>query len=229
LRRLHREMHITTVFVTHDQEEAFELADRVVVMNGGRIRQSGAPMQLYRRPVDPFVCRFLGEANEIPCRIENGFVIADAGFLLGRAEMGTGGGIAYVRPHQIALRPNEAGDWRVAELTAGGAMSRVGVARDGLSLEASLASERALALGLQAGMGVEVEIAGGMVMGDAADAPVTLLPAPHRDRPLLTERKIEKDEKEEPSFSEEKEAKRLLSVIRTYDSSRDFERRDKNR
>jgi sulfate/thiosulfate transport system ATP-binding protein len=192
LRRLHREMHITTVFVTHDQEEAFELADRVVVMNAGRIRQAGTPMQLYREPADPFVYRFLGEANEIPCRIENGLVIAASGFRLGRAEARTGSFVAYVRPHQLAIRPDAAGAWRITEIVANGPASRLGLARDGLSLEASLAAEQALALGLAAGMAVEVEVTGGMVMADAASTPLPLLPVSRVSRLHLADPQTER-------------------------------------
>ncbi len=193
LRRLHREMHITTVFVTHDQEEAFELADRVVVMNGGRIRQSGTPMQLYREPADSFVYRFLGEANEVPCRIENGFVIADAGFPLGRASVRTGNGTAYLRPHQLMVRPEETGAWRITEVVASGHTSRIGLARGGLSLEASLATGQVLALGLEAEMAVEVEITGGMVVADTAAAPAPLLPGSRLARPHLADRPAERE------------------------------------
>ncbi|HEX4510031.1 MAG TPA: sulfate ABC transporter ATP-binding protein [Burkholderiaceae bacterium] len=63
LRRLHDEMHVTSVFVTHDQEEAMEVADRVVVMHQGRIEQQGAPDEVYDRPATPFVLQFLGDVN----------------------------------------------------------------------------------------------------------------------------------------------------------------------
>ncbi len=63
LRRLHDEMHVTSVFVTHDQDEAMEVADRVVVMNHGRIEQQGTPDEVYDHPASPFVLQFLGDVN----------------------------------------------------------------------------------------------------------------------------------------------------------------------
>src|SRR3954447_15563267 len=61
LRRLHDEVHVTSLFVTHDQQEAFEVADQVVVLNRGKVEQVGAPQELYERPHSPFVARFLGQ------------------------------------------------------------------------------------------------------------------------------------------------------------------------
>jgi len=63
LRRLHDELHVTSVFVTHDQEEAFEVADRVVIMNHGRIEQTGSPEDIFEHPANPFVMDFLGNVN----------------------------------------------------------------------------------------------------------------------------------------------------------------------
>jgi sulfate transport system ATP-binding protein len=63
LRKLHDEIHVTSVFVTHDQEEALEVADRIVVMNKGRIEQAGTPDQVYEHPANPFVLNFLGNVN----------------------------------------------------------------------------------------------------------------------------------------------------------------------
>jgi len=72
LRRLHEEIGMTSVFVTHDQEEAFELADEVVVMNRGAIEQTGSPAEVFDRPATPFVMDFLGAVNVFHGRVENG-------------------------------------------------------------------------------------------------------------------------------------------------------------
>ena len=93
LRRLHEEMHVTSVFVTHDQEEAMEVADRIVVMNQGRIEQDGAPDEVYDHPASPFVLQFLGDVNL---------------FRPGAPGPGGGGavaaaGTAYVRPHELQV------------------------------------------------------------------------------------------------------------------------------
>ena len=73
LRRLHDEVHVTSVFVTHDQEEALEVADRVVVMNHGRVEQVGTPEEVYDRPATPFVFEFLGHVNRLPPRRRGAF------------------------------------------------------------------------------------------------------------------------------------------------------------
>lgn len=66
LRRLHDEVHVTTVFVTHDQEEAMEIADEIVVMSNGRIEQMGSPTDIYENPATPFVMNFIGAVNVLP-------------------------------------------------------------------------------------------------------------------------------------------------------------------
>jgi sulfate/thiosulfate transport system ATP-binding protein len=82
LRRLHDEMHVTTIFVTHDQEEAMDVAEQIVVMNEGRVEQAGEPVELYERPQTEFVMSFIGEVNKL--------------------------GDAFVRPHDldVMLEPN---------------------------------------------------------------------------------------------------------------------------
>jgi sulfate transport system ATP-binding protein len=81
LRRLHEEVHVTSVFVTHDQEEALEVSDRVVIMNEGRIEQSGTPEQVYEHPATQFVYGFLGDVNLFHGRINQGRVSIGAGEL----------------------------------------------------------------------------------------------------------------------------------------------------
>lgn len=103
LRRLHDEMHITSVFVTHDQEEALEVADRVVVMNEGRIEQIGTPDEVYEQPASPFVYEFLGKVNLFHGRLHHGRarigeIEVDAPE---HAEAEEQPAVAYVRPHDI--------------------------------------------------------------------------------------------------------------------------------
>src|SRR5687768_9264794 len=75
VRRLHDEIHVTSIFVTHDQEEAMELADRVVVMNHGRIEQMGSTDELYEQPASPFVFDFLGDTNVLPAEVRAGGIL----------------------------------------------------------------------------------------------------------------------------------------------------------
>ncbi|MFZ5559914.1 MAG: sulfate/molybdate ABC transporter ATP-binding protein [Pseudomonadota bacterium] len=105
LRRLHDEIHVTSVFVTHDQEEALEVADRIVVLNRGRIEQVGTPDEVYSAPASPFVYGFLGNVNLFHGRVDGG--VADLGGLrLAAADHATAQdaeAVAYVRPHDIEL------------------------------------------------------------------------------------------------------------------------------
>lgn len=105
LRRLHDDMHITSVFVTHDQEEALEVSDRVVVMNEGRIEQIGTPDAVYEHPANPFVYEFLGHVNLFHGRIHRGrAIISDIEIEAPEhAEAENMAAIAYVRPHDIEV------------------------------------------------------------------------------------------------------------------------------
>ena len=95
LRRLHDDLHITSVFVTHDQEEALEVSDRVVVMNHGKIEQIGTPDEVYEHPANPFVLNFLGSVNVFHGRTKAGEVAPDL--------QAPGQPVAYVRPHELDI------------------------------------------------------------------------------------------------------------------------------
>ncbi|WP_377001307.1 sulfate/molybdate ABC transporter ATP-binding protein, partial [Bordetella pertussis] len=105
LRRLHDELHVASVFVTHDQEEALEVTDRVVLMNAGRIEQVGSPREVWERPATPFVYGFLGDVNQLHGHATRGV------WRLGEValpapdlpEADNQRAIAYVRPHDIDL------------------------------------------------------------------------------------------------------------------------------
>lgn len=105
LRRLHEEMHVTTVFVTHDQEEAFEMADQVVVMSQGRIEQTGTPQAVFDHPATPFVMDFLGNVNVFHGRVQSGrvtlgpFNLQYDDYQHDEPRDAT----AYVRPHELDI------------------------------------------------------------------------------------------------------------------------------
>ena len=94
LRRLHDEIRVTSVFVTHDQEEALEVSDRVVVMNKGRVEQMGTPQEVFEHPATPFVMGFLGNVNMFHGRVE-----------AGRAHFGS---LSVDYPEHVEASPREA-------------------------------------------------------------------------------------------------------------------------
>jgi sulfate/thiosulfate transport system ATP-binding protein len=104
LRRLHDEIHIASVFVTHDQEEALELADRVAVMNDGRIEQIGTPNDVYDQPANAFVYNFLGKVNLFHARIEDGVARVGGALFEAPSAAPTGASaFGYVRPHELEV------------------------------------------------------------------------------------------------------------------------------
>lgn len=108
LRKLHDEFHVTSIFVTHDQEEALDVANRIIVMNNGKIEQVGTPDEVYENPKTPFVYDFLGNVNIFRGRLQNGklrqgqFEISAPHFLDTHDEA-----VGYVRPHDIQIEKNK--------------------------------------------------------------------------------------------------------------------------
>ena len=107
LRQLHEEIHVTSVFVTHDQEEALEVADRVVVLDKGRIEQTGTPAQVYERPANAFVHEFIGESVSVPVAIRGG-TLQFNGLSLGLDSQGNadGPGSLLLRPFDVTILTN---------------------------------------------------------------------------------------------------------------------------
>lgn len=127
LRRLHQRLRITTVFVTHDQREAFTLSDRIAVMNQGRIEQVGTPFDVYYRPATRFIADFVGVANLLPVRIEHssdeqakvaldGEDVSLEVPLAGRAPR-RGTGYLFIRPEFVLLQPQTQPDGQTLTAT----------------------------------------------------------------------------------------------------------------
>ena len=105
LRRLHDEIHMTSVFVTHDQEEAFEVADQVVVMSAGRVEQTGTPQEVFEHPANAFVMDFLGNVNVFHGRVQNGRALL-SGMEIDFPEYPHAESLQatmYVRPHELDI------------------------------------------------------------------------------------------------------------------------------
>ncbi len=143
LRHFQREIGVTTIFVTHDQEEALELADQVIVMNNAKIEQVGTPQQVYDRPASPFVIEFLGNVNRFSG--------------VGHPLPGAGGDTLYVRPHDVDIQRDYSGEHgirvRVEHIFSAGNFGRVALVRTdiGDTIDAEISRARLAELALRAG------------------------------------------------------------------------------
>ncbi|WP_018229095.1 sulfate/molybdate ABC transporter ATP-binding protein [Methyloversatilis universalis] len=166
LRRLHDELHITSIFVTHDQEEALEVADRVVLMDHGKVEQIGTPEEVYRHPSTPFVYGFLGAVNHFSGHVDGQSVrVGDEVLRHAAPDLKHGDEvIAFARPHELDIVTDVAGTdgvpARVARVLSFGVTARVEL--DGLNgatgqhFEVELTRERVEALALQEGQTVRL-------------------------------------------------------------------------
>jgi sulfate/thiosulfate transport system ATP-binding protein len=166
LRRLHDDLHVTSIFVTHDQEEALELADRVVIVNHGMIEQVGRPEDVYARPRSAFVYDFLGDVNVFHGRVERGCVYLGALEIdvPGLAPSGRREARVYVRPHLLELRPRADGrlpefEARVLRVNPAGPLVKVELeAPWGDPVRVEVPQERYRALSLEVGGPVFVAV-----------------------------------------------------------------------
>lgn len=160
LRRLHDELHITSVFVTHDQEEALEVADRIVVMNKGKIEQIGTPQEVYEHPATPYVYNFLGNVNQFETEVIQQSASIDELNISIKADKSIkdGPAIAYIRPHELSFHQQaKAGAFeaKINHIYAVGPIVRVQLAQKNKGIiEAELTKEEFKKLGLISGQSV---------------------------------------------------------------------------
>ncbi len=158
LRRLHDEIHLTSVLVTHDQEEALEVADRVVVMNHAKVEQIGTPEDVFHHPKSQFVMEFLGQVNVFHCRVSRGQAV------LGNMSLAYPGYTAelerdatvYMRPHELDIKRASNGAPSLAasvvRVNPAGSVSKVNLrTSDGIDLQVDLSLDRHRELELKPG------------------------------------------------------------------------------
>jgi len=149
LRKMHDEVHVTSLFVTHDQEEALEVADRIVVMNEGRIEQVGTPDEVFHHPASEFVMDFLGNVNLFRGRVENGKAVFGSLVLDAPGGSASEGQAArlLVRPHELEIHPHSEGRQglraRVLRVHSAGPLVRVELeAETGEALSVEMTHDR---------------------------------------------------------------------------------------
>lgn len=166
LRKLHDELHITSIFVTHDQEEALEVADRVVLMNQGRVEQVGTPEEVYSHPATPFVYGFLGSVNLFHGRIEADTLrVGDDAVPHTQGEFAHGAEVyAFARPHELEIitdpgHPDGIAA-RIHRVLSFGANARIELeganGATGQHFEVEISRERVAELGLRSGQQVRL-------------------------------------------------------------------------
>jgi sulfate transport system ATP-binding protein len=162
LRRFHVEFNVTSIFVTHDQDEAFDVADRVVIMNKGRIEQNGQPIEVFEHPATAFVMDFLGNVNKLPVRVEGGKAwLGETGMVELPAKVfdlsENGRHHAYIRPHELDISLSaDSGNCleaKVLHINPAGSVVKVRLMAEdfGLVITVDISPERHKNLGLKPG------------------------------------------------------------------------------
>ena len=178
LRRLHDEIHVTSIFVTHDQEEALEVSDRVVLMNHGRVEQTGGPESVYEYPATPFVYGFLGNVNLFHGRAHNGLLhVGDVALAAPDHEHARDlPAVAYARPHDLEVEraaPGASGvAARLVRSLRFGPLVRLELERedDAATIEAEIPAERFGELAFEPGEALLVRPRRARVFTDKAAA-----------------------------------------------------------
>jgi putative spermidine/putrescine transport system ATP-binding protein len=162
IRRIQTELGITTLFVTHDQEEALGISDRVGVMSNGRLEQLGTPTEVYRNPANTFVARFVGSMNEIPATVSGPAEVSVAGTVLGttsaQQHAANTAVLLLVRPEDLSLVTDDGLAGTVTGSTFQGATTAVRVRLDQLDTLVSVHAAGSSAANLQPGERVQVSI-----------------------------------------------------------------------
>jgi putative spermidine/putrescine transport system ATP-binding protein len=167
IRRVQLDVGTTTLFVTHDQEEALAIADRVGVMNAGRLDQIAPPAELYAAPATPFVGQFVGLSNRIPAHSVGGSADVLGTAVRTLPGSATGSGVALVRPESVRLTADDSGHATVAAVAFLGPISRATVTlTDGTVVLAQLPSSEAAALELGQRVRVSVDPVPVLVVAD---------------------------------------------------------------
>ena len=191
LRGVHEATGSTTIFVTHDQEEAFELADRVVVMGEGRVEQIGHADAIHDHPASPFVARFMGAVVELPVMLHSGR--ADGAGLdlsaLPRRALPDGPATLFTRPTDLTPLPDPAGPWVVTQRLSNGAQLRLTLrGPDGALAEADLPRRAAQGAQLTPGATTRLRVEAGAIFAAERCSPAAAQ-TPIPQRPALESRK----------------------------------------